>query len=176
MRDRKGFTIVELCIAMSLIGILTVISTSNLYGWLDHAAVVDFKRELFSMSNEARARAMASNRQHRILLDVTNDNMVLQRGNGLTGSTSWSNVGNLLEGARGSGIEEIVFDNGTTVSSSTVAFLFNPGGQVLAVDSSSAISTMEYAKIRLAAKNPSDRATVRIYGFTSKARMEDGWN
>ncbi len=175
MRDRKGCTIAEPCIAMSIVGILAVISCSNLFAWFDHAAVVDSKRELFAMSNEARTRGMASNRQHLVVIDITN-NMALQRGDKLTGATSWSGVGNVMDGARGEGIKEIVFDNGTTLSATTVAFMFNRGGQVLSLDNPSNISPMDQAKIRLTADNPTDRATIRIYGFPSKARIEDGWN
>jgi len=175
-KNRGGFTLLEILVAMVIVGIMLTIGMTNLFLWLDHAAAVDFQREILSRSNDARTRAMASNRQHRMQVDMTNETVTLQRGNLGTGSTAWSNVGNPIEGKRGAGIQEIVYDNGTTVSASTNSFIYNPGGQVLAMGSSSNILPMNQARVRLTAENPSDRATIRIFGFTSKARLEDGWN
>lgn len=175
-RNRGGFTLLEILVATVIVGIMLTIGMSNLFSWLDHAAAVDFQKEILSRANDARTRAMASNLQYRMQVDMTNDNVTLLRGNLGTGSTAWSNVGNPIEGKRGAGIQEIVYDNGTTVSAGANSFVFNPGGQVLAWGSPSNVLPMSQARIRLDAKNPSDRATIRIFGFTSKARLEDGWN
>lgn len=176
MRNRGGFTLLEIIVVMVIVGIMLTIGGSNLLLWLDHAAAVEFQREILSRSNDARTRAMASNLQHRMRVDITGETITLQRGNLGSGSTSWSNVGNPIVGNRGAGIQEIVYDNGTTVSASTNSFIFNPGGQVLALDNSTIILPMNQARIRLTAGNTADRATIRIFGFTSKARLENGWN
>lgn len=177
MRNRNAFTLIELVITMTIVGIMAVIATSNLYGWLSHASAVDFQRELLSRCNEARTRAMASNLQHRLVIDLGLETVALERGNLGAGSTGWTAAGSRTAGSRGAGIHEIIHDPGSvTTSAATFSFIFNPGGQVTAMDNSSSILPVDQARIHLIAENPSDRSTIRIFGWTSKARLENGWN
>ncbi len=177
MKDRRGFTLVEIVIVLTIVGIMIIMSTSNLMTWLSHNAALDFQRELMARSNDARTRAMATNRQHRLLVDLGSGTVSLQRGDSGTGSSAWTEVAPLLSAARGAGIHEIVAAPapGTISPPTFFSFIYNPGGQVMTQDSSATIRPLTDAKVRLTAENPADRTTVRLYGWTSKARLENGW-
>lgn len=176
MRDRRGFTLIEIIIVVAIIGIMVAIATSNVMLWLDHSAVVDFRNGLLARHNDARTRAMALNRQHRVEIDLDTETVRLQRGNAGTGSASWPTIGVDVRGSRGAGVDKIAYDNGTTITSGIYSFIFNPGGQVLAQDNSSNIHPITQAKIHLAGDRPSERTQIRLFGFTSKARLENGWH
>jgi len=176
MGDRKGFTLIEIIIVISIVGIMLTIATSNLFLWLDHSAVVDFRNEFLARNNDARTRAMASNRQHRVEINLDSETVRLQRGNAGTGSTAWAAIGVDLEGSRGAGVDKIAYDNGTTITSGIYSFIFNPGGQVLAQDNSSNLHPITQAKIHLTGDKTSERSQIRLFGFTSKARLENGWH
>ncbi|MDO8945456.1 MAG: prepilin-type N-terminal cleavage/methylation domain-containing protein [Desulfobacterales bacterium] len=176
MRCRKGFTIIELMIAMAIVGILAVVSTTNMMSWLNHSSAVGFQREILARSNDARVRSMGSNRQHRIMIDMGNNVVRLQAGNAGTGSSVWTDIGMPIEGTRGAGIREIVNDTsppGTVSPPAIFSFIFNPGGQVMSQDNAATIRPLGQARIRLTADNPADLAAIRLFGWTSKARLED---
>ncbi|MBE0569137.1 MAG: hypothetical protein IH576_00685 [Deltaproteobacteria bacterium] len=168
----------ELMIALAIVGILVVISTTNMMSWLNHSSAVGFQREFLARCNEARTRAMSSNRQHRLMIDMGNNVVRLQAGNAGTGSSAWTDIGLPVEGSRGAGIQEIVNDTsppGTVSPPAVFSFLFNPGGQVLTQDNGATIRPLGQARVRLTADNPGDRETIRLFGWTSKARLENGW-
>ncbi|MBP2673387.1 MAG: hypothetical protein H6Q84_227 [Deltaproteobacteria bacterium] len=177
MRNRKAFTLIELLIALAIVGILALVSTTNLVSWLNRSAAVGFQRELLSKSNDARTRAMGSNRQQRLFINLGTNSVTLQSGNSGTGSTVWTNVGDTLVGNRGAGLQSVVADlvPGTVSPPSTISFIYHPGGQVSSQDNAATIRPLVQARIRLTAENPADQATLRLFGWTSKARLEHGW-
>lgn len=176
MRGRGGFTLIEILIVISIVGIMATLASTNVMSWMDHTSAVGFQRELLGRCADARTRAMSSNLQHRLRIDLAGETVTLQRGNAGTGSSAWSPIGNDIVGSRGAGVQKIAYDNGTEILASTYHFIFNPGGQVLAQDNSSNIHPITRAKIRLAADKTADRGTILLYGHTSKARLENGWN
>jgi len=178
MKDHRGFTIIEIMIVMVVVGIVATIATTNFSSWQSHYSGVGFQREFLSKSNEARTRSMATSLQHRLLIDMnTNaERVTLQRGNLGTGTASsgWTNVGQAVVGSRGAGIDRI--DN-CAVAGPVFALLFNPNGEVLAQDNtaSAAASPLTQANIRVSASRVADQATIRVFGWTSKARLLNGW-
>ncbi|MEW6720810.1 MAG: prepilin-type N-terminal cleavage/methylation domain-containing protein [Thermodesulfobacteriota bacterium] len=175
MGNRNGFTLVEIFIALAIVAIMIVIASSNLFAWLGHASAVDFQREVLARSNEARTRAMASNLQHRMVIDLGQETVALERGNLGAASTGWTPIGNGIAGTRGAGVQEIIVDGGAPVTANIHSFLYNPGGQVMYMDNSAAILPVTQALIHLTSENPVDRSTIRIFGWTSKARLENDW-
>jgi hypothetical protein len=88
----------------------------------------------------------------------------------------WTDIGMPIEGRRGAGIREIVNDTnppGTVSPPGIFSFIFNPGGQVMSQDSAATIRPLGQARIRLTADNPADLAAIRLFGWTSKARLEN---
>jgi prepilin-type N-terminal cleavage/methylation domain-containing protein len=182
MEDRRGYTILEALIALVVASILVTISWSNLQGWMSHSSALGLQREILSMCNEARTRSMASSLQHRLLFDLNSESATLQRGNAVTGSTVWVNAQSSATASRGAAIESILYPLGnpsdTTVTSGSIAFIFNPNGQVLTQTNPAdpnAVSALTQGNIRLSAASDADRATIRLFGWTSKARLFNGW-
>ncbi len=174
MNDRRGFTLIEIMVALAIVGIMTVIATTNFFSWQNHYSAVDFQREFLSQCSQARTRSMATNLQHRLLIDMTAETVTLQQGNAGTGSSTWTGVAQTVVGSRGAGIARI--DN-CAVTGPLLAFLFNPDGEVLVQDITAGTtpSPLTQANVRIAATNVADQSTIQIYGWTSKARLINGW-
>ena len=182
MRNRRGYTFIEIAIVLAILSILVIITTTNLQSWVGHYTAVGFQQEFVSQFNEARSRSLASTLQHRLLIDLGAEKVVLQRGNAGTASTAWSDAGVQVTGKWGAAIDTISYPNGTssdsTVASGTFAFIFNPDGQVLTQTnpaSAATIAPLTQANVRLSAYSTGDRATIRVFGWTSKARLLNGW-
>ena len=70
MKDRRGFTLIEIMIVLAIVGIVAIIATTNFFSWQSHYSGVGFQREFLSKVNEARTRSMATSLQHRLLIDL----------------------------------------------------------------------------------------------------------
>ena len=80
-------------------------------------------------------------------------------------------------GTKGAGIHEILCNPlpASVIPPATFAFIFNPDGEVLTQDNAATVRVLTDAKVRLSAGSTVDQATIRVYGWTSKARLENGW-
>ena len=177
MKDRRGFTLIEIMIVLAIVGIVGVIATTNFSSWLSHYSGVGFQRELLSKVNEARTRSMGTSLQHRLRIDLATETVVLERGDAGTASGTWTSVAPLAVGTRGAGIHEILCNPAPALVTppGTFAFIFNPDGQVLTQDNAATVRALTDAKVRLSADSTVDQTTIRLYGWTSKARLENGW-
>jgi prepilin-type N-terminal cleavage/methylation domain-containing protein len=175
MKDRRGFTLIEIMIVIAIVGIVGIIATTNFFSWQSHYSSVGFQREFLSQVNDARTRSMGTSLQHRLLIDMTAETVTLQRGTSGTGSSVWTNVGQTVVGSRGAGIARL--DNCSVVGP-IVALLFNPDGEVLSQDitAGSPPNALTLGNVRIAATSAADQSTIQIYGWTSKARVINGWN
>jgi hypothetical protein len=65
---------------------------------------------------------------------------------------------------------------GGTVSTD-FALLYNPDGEVLVQTTLAGTtgSPLTEAYVHIAATNAADQATIRVFGWTSKARLANGW-
>jgi prepilin-type N-terminal cleavage/methylation domain-containing protein len=177
MKDRRGFTLIEIMIVIAIVGIVAIVATTNFLSWQNHYSGVGYQREVLSLINQARTRSMTSNLQYRLVMDLGTEIVTLQQGNAGTSSGTWVNAAPQVVGTRGAGIQEIVCNPLPTlvISPATFAFIFNPDGQVLTQDNVATIRVLTDAKVRLSAGSTVDQTTIRLYGWTSKARLENGW-
>jgi prepilin-type N-terminal cleavage/methylation domain-containing protein len=176
MRDRRGFTLIEIMIALAIVGIVAIIATTNFLSWQSHYSAVGFQREFLSKVNEARTRSMSTSLQHRLLIDLNAETVTLQRGNLGTASAVWTTVGQAVVGSRGAGINDVVCTPVVAVPT-LFAFVFNPNGEVLfqSNPAGTTAAAMTQANVHISATNAADEATIRLFGWTSKARLVDGW-
>ncbi|TFH31808.1 MAG: prepilin-type N-terminal cleavage/methylation domain-containing protein, partial [Deltaproteobacteria bacterium] len=176
MKDRRGFTLIEIMIALTIVGIVGIIATTNFTSWQSHYTAVGFQREFLSKVNEARTRSMGTSLQHRLRIDLGAETVALERGNAGTASGTWVNATPQALGTRGAGIQQILCNPApASVTSGTFAFIFNPDGEVLTQDNAATIRALTDARVRLSADSTADQTTIRLYGWTSKARLENGW-
>jgi prepilin-type N-terminal cleavage/methylation domain-containing protein len=177
MKDHRGFTLIEIMIVLAIIGIVAVVATTNFSSWQSHYSGVGFQREFLSLLNEARTRSMATSLQHRLRIDLGTETVVLDRGNAGTASGTWVNAAPQVVGTRGAGVHEILCNPlpALVTPPGTFAFIFNPDGQVLTQDNAATVRALTDARVRLSAGSTVDQSTIRLYGWTSKARLENGW-
>jgi len=177
MKGRRGFTLVEILIVMAIVTIGLLIATTNLQLWLNHSSVVGFQREFLAQFNEARTRSMGSSRQYRLLIDMNAETVTLQRGNAGSASSSWSNAAPPVVGSRGAGVGDVVCTPAAALGTA-FALVINPNGEVLVqTDPANAatIAPLTQANVHLSAGNVQDQSTIRVFGWTSKARLANGW-
>jgi prepilin-type N-terminal cleavage/methylation domain-containing protein len=177
MKDRRGYTLIEMVIVLAIVAIMATVATTNFFTWQQHYSAVGFQREFLSQCNLAKTRAMSFTRQYRLKIDVTNDNVILQQGNAGTGSANWTDVGQVIAGAKGAGINDVVCVPTVTLPA-VFALIFNPNGEVLVETdpaNSATITPLTSVDVHLVGTSAADQATVRLFGWTSKARLFNGW-
>lgn len=176
MNDRRGFTLIEIMIVIAIVGIMVIIATTNFSSWRSHYSAVGFQREFLSQANEARTRSMGTSLQHRLLIEKSAGRVTLQRWD--SGVGPWVNAAQSVVGSGGAGIENMVYTPAPAVTVSTdFALLFNPNGEVLVQTAltGTTASPLTEAYVHITATNVADRATIRVFGWTSKARLANGW-
>jgi prepilin-type N-terminal cleavage/methylation domain-containing protein len=167
MRSEKGFTLVEIVIVLAIIGIGVIIAGSNILDWITHNHSVGFHREVAQMVEEARTRAISSQRQHRIVVDSAAETVSLARGDKGAGSTTWTQVLATITAPDRSSIDNVLTTQGvvtTNTSAGTVNITVNPAGDTFPLD-----------LVRIYISNElGEDWTVRLFGWTSRVRVENG--
>jgi prepilin-type N-terminal cleavage/methylation domain-containing protein len=177
MKDRRGFTLLEIMIVVVIVGIVAIIATTNFFSWQNHYGAVGFQREFLSQFNEGRTRSIATSLQHHLLINSSDGSVRLQIWN--PALNQWDDVpGKATKPPLGSGagISDVVCTPTVSVPSN-FALLFNPNGEVLVQTNTlgTAAAALTQADIHLSATNAADQATIRVFGWTSKARLLNGW-
>jgi prepilin-type N-terminal cleavage/methylation domain-containing protein len=167
MRTNKGFTLVEIMIVLAIIGIGAIIAGSSILDWITHNRSVGFHRGVAQKMEEARNRAVSSQRQHRVVIDTTGNNVSLERGDKGAGSTTWTQVTSAITAPHGSSIDNVLTTQGsvtTNTSAGTVNITVNP-----------ACDTFPLDLVRIYISNDlGEDWTVRVFGWTSRVRVENG--
>ena len=79
MRDRRGFTLIEITIALVIVGILTMIAVPNFQGWINHMRFTGFLREVYSGFQDARTKAKTTGFRHEVVVDPAANTVRLRR-------------------------------------------------------------------------------------------------
>lgn len=79
MRDRRGFTLIELMIGISIITIVSVIAISNFQLWLYHARYTGFLRDVFNEFQKGRQLAVSTSAPHIVEVDAAANTVRLRR-------------------------------------------------------------------------------------------------
>jgi prepilin-type N-terminal cleavage/methylation domain-containing protein len=167
MRSEKGFTLVEMTIVLAIIGIGVILAGSNIIDWITHNQSVGFQRTIAQTMEEARNRAVSSQRQHRVIIDTTGNSVSLERGDKGVGSTTWTKVLSTINAPHGSSIDNVLTTMGivtTNTSAGTVSITVNPGADTFPLD---------LVRIYIS-NNLGEDWTVRVFGWTSRVRVENG--
>lgn len=125
LRNRCGFTLLEMIIAMALGAILMAIAYPNFRDWRQSAAYKEVSRKIASIMLDARARAVSSNREHRVTFTLDSsagnnaNSYAMAIGNRSSNSTVWPAVANgsgtLTSGVEVRGVDDCSQTNGTIV-------------------------------------------------------------
>jgi len=79
MKDRRGFTLIEITIVLVIVGILATIAVPNFQGWINHMRFTGFLREVYSGFQDARTRAKTTGIPHEVVVDPGANTVRLRR-------------------------------------------------------------------------------------------------
>jgi prepilin-type N-terminal cleavage/methylation domain-containing protein len=129
--DKKGFTLVELLVAIVIVGVLTGLALPNLTKWTQGTKVKKVARQIVTDMQFAKMRAISESVQYRVYFDTTNKQHYIQKGNLSSGSTGWTTVGtvrNLTDAANPYYAKGVTFTD-TFTTSCTDCVIFSPTGE-----------------------------------------------
>jgi prepilin-type N-terminal cleavage/methylation domain-containing protein len=86
LNNRKGFTLTEVTVVLSLHGIMSAISVPSYFSWLPKHRLQTSVRQIYDDLNLAKIRAVKDNTEARITFDIVNDTYTVfldSNGNGV---------------------------------------------------------------------------------------------
>jgi type IV fimbrial biogenesis protein FimT len=88
MKNRSGFTLIELMVVIGVIAILTSIATPNILAWRENAQLSSAGRQVMSAIQDVRLHAIKENSTARIEFTNPGDNFVTRKWN--RGLDTWN--------------------------------------------------------------------------------------
>ena len=79
MKDRRGFTLIEMLIGMVILGIVLVMAITNFQLWIYHTRYTGFLRDVFTEFQQGRQRAIGTSVAHTVEVDATANSVRLRR-------------------------------------------------------------------------------------------------
>ena len=79
MKDRRGFTLIEIMIGIAILGIVLVMAITNFQLWIYHTRYTGFLRDVFTEFQQGRQRAIATSIAHTVEVDAAANTVRLRR-------------------------------------------------------------------------------------------------
>jgi type II secretion system protein H len=129
MSRQEGFTLLEFIFGLAVMGILAAAAMPSIVSWRENATYRKTAREITSALHEARSRAIQTNLEHRLEVDLEGKCFRMVRGNRAEGSTASSWEQNIIYDWVGLPSGPILrATSNCSQDDETVKFHFNPSG------------------------------------------------
>lgn len=79
MRRNDGFTLIEITIVVTIIGIMAFIAVPNFKSWMHHTRYTGFVRDAYTEFQQGRNRALSTGIGHEVVVDPGNETIRLRR-------------------------------------------------------------------------------------------------
>lgn len=94
MRNSKGFTLIELIIALVIMGVIAAIGIPNFLGWMSNYNLKAAANELYGSMQFARINAVKQNKEWAVVFDTANGIYYVCSDNG---DGNWTTLGNNIK-------------------------------------------------------------------------------
>lgn len=143
---------IEALVVVVLLAAMTALAVPQFNDWRTKAQLREAAREIASTLREARSKAIATNLEHQVDIDVSAATLVVQQGDRPYNSSSWpttypsvalSSTIRLKSGAacdQNTDVEIVFFPNGTSNAAPTVCVLSSEGTVAFKVEVTSTTS------------------------------------
>jgi prepilin-type N-terminal cleavage/methylation domain-containing protein len=79
MSRTDGFTLIEITIAIVIVGIMASMAIPNFKQWVHHTRFTGFVRDAYTEFQQGRTRAMTTGIAHEVVVDLGNETIRLRR-------------------------------------------------------------------------------------------------
>lgn len=79
MKNRNGFTLIEILIVIVIAGIIAAVSIPNVAEWVYHLRFTGFLRDVYTEFQEGRTRAKTTGFPHEVVVDPVANTVRLRR-------------------------------------------------------------------------------------------------
>lgn len=124
--NKSGFSLIELLVAITVVGILSAIALPSYRSWIDSAKYKEAARRVASLLRQGRSEAVAKNRECQAKFNFETDRYSLARGNLSSGSTTFVDMA-VSESGFSAGVE-IRGESDCSVNLGEETLQFNPNG------------------------------------------------